>query len=321
MPSLAERMRPTNLDEIIGQDHVKKAVRSWIERDSFPRNILLTGPVGTGKSCFSEIIARACQGPEGWEGADIREINAGTVGKVDDARLLAADAWSRPFPGQGRSRVFCLEEAHRMTDAAQDALLVPMEKAEATTWILTSSESKNLLDAIRSRCSAATFDLKPLTQPQTIHLAELALTEFNPDGEWDSDKAANWLYERDVRQPREILGVLDLWFSGVPLEEASQKAVTEPLYKDVAGAVLRGDWAKASGLLGQIKTADSRGLIAITSAFLRGELLKNPIGAKADSLATCLVGLDGLGYADGTAYGATIGLLYKVAKSISGGAR
>ena len=132
MSSLAERLRPSRLDEIIGQDHVKRAVRTWIERDSFPRNILFTGPVGTGKSCFGEIISKACQGEDGWENADIRELNAGTVGKVDDARALAADSYSRPFPGQGRYRVFRLEEAQRMTDAAQDAILVPMEKNEST---------------------------------------------------------------------------------------------------------------------------------------------------------------------------------------------
>jgi replication-associated recombination protein RarA len=314
--NLAEKLRPANLDEIIGQEHVKKAVRSWIERDSFPRNILLTGPVGTGKSCFAEIISRACQGPEGWKGADIREINAGTVGKVDDARLLAEDSRSRPFTGQGRYRVFCLEEAHRMTDAAQDALLVPMEKNEYCVWILTSSEPKDLLPAIRSRCSAATFDLKPLNESQMISLAEKALVEFNPKGDWNSDEAAKWLYERDVRQPREILGVLDLWFSGVPLEEASQKAATEPLYRDICGAVLRGDWTKTSNLLSQVKTADSRGLASILSAFLRSEILKNTIGPKADAIAACLVGLDQTGFADGTAYGGTVGLLYKVCKTL-----
>ena len=104
--------------------------------------------------------------------------------------------------------------------------------------------------------------------------------------------------------------------AGTPLEEAIHGAEHEPLYKDIAGAVLRGDWTKASGLLSQVKTADSRGLIGITSAFLRGELLKCPVGVKADSLATCLVGLDSLGYADGVAYGAVTGLLYKCAKSL-----
>ena len=314
MSSLAEKMVPQSLDEVLGQENTKKAIRSWIKADDFPRCQLFTGPVGTGKSSLATLIARACQGPEGWEGSDIRQINAGSVGKVDDMRDLAEQSISRPLIG--RYRVFILEEAHRATDAAQDAILVPMETNTTTVWILTSSEPSKLLPAVRSRCSAATFDIKPLTKLQMVELTERALVVANPRGDWESDKAAEWLYEKDVRQPREILGVLDLWFSGVPLEECLQSKIHEPLYRDVSSAVLSGNWTKASGLLAQIKTADSRGLVAITSAFLRQELLKNGVGARADALATCLVGLDSTGFADGVAYGAVTGLLYKTCKAI-----
>jgi len=153
--------------------------------------------------------------------------------------------------------------------------------------------------------------LKPLNDSELCAL----LTKIDP--KLLKDSVGKFLWEHGVRAPREILGAVDQYLSGVPLEDCIHGSEHEPLYKDVAGAVLRGDWAKASGLLGQIKTADSRGLIAITSAFLRGELLKNPIGAKADALATCLVGLDSTGFADGVAYGAVTGLLYKTAKSIN----
>lgn len=307
MSNLAEILAPTRLDQVLGQDHAKKAIASWIEKDNFPRCQLYTGPVGTGKSTLAGIVARACQGLGGWEGSDIRQINAGVVGKVDDMRALTEEAKSVPFVG--RYRVFILEEAQRVTDAAADALLVPMETCLSTVWILTSSEPAKLPAAIRSRCAAATFDLKPLTRPQIHHLVCRAL----PAGTEALSLTAK-LDEMRVNSPREILGVLDQYLAGVPLEEAIHGSEHEPLYKDVASAVLSGKWTTAAEALKQIKTADSRGLIAITSAFFRQELLKNSVGPRADALSKCLRGLDGLGFADGTAYGAATGLFYECAK-------
>ena len=312
MPSLAEKIQPESLDQVLGQEPVKRAIASWIKKDDFPRCILFTGPVGTGKSTLARIVARSAQGPEGWEGADIRQINTGSVGKVDDMRNLLETTFSTPFIG--RYRVLILEEFHRATDAAQDALLVPMETNQSTMWILTSSEPKNVLSSIKSRCSAATFELR------VLHKEELwKLINWVGKGKIDETKTAMFLWERNIRAPREVLGVLDQAIAGVPLEEISVGTEHEPLYKDIAGAVLSGNWTKASGLLAQVKTADSRGLTSVLSAFLRSELLKNPIGPRADSIATCLVGIDQTGFQDGTAYGAVTGILYKTAKLLSGG--
>lgn len=311
MSSLAEKLQPESLDQVVGQEHAKKAILSWINKDDFPRCVLLTGPVGTGKSTLARLIARAAQGPEGWEGADIRQINAGTVGKVDDMRCLIEDTDSVPFVG--RYRVFILEEAHRATDSSQDAMLVPMETSLSTMWILTSSEPNKLLPAIKSRCSAATFQLKTLNKEELWHFIQHA-----SGGKLDETKTAKFLWDREIVSPRHILGIVDQALSGVSLEEVALDESHEPLYRDVCGAVLKGNWPRASELLGQIKTADSRGLISVLSAFFRSELIKCPIGPRADALAVCLVGMDQTGFADGVAYGACVGLLYKCCKALGG---
>ena len=316
MSNLAELLAPTCLAQVLGQDHAKKAITAWIQKDNFPRCQLYTGPVGTGKSTLAGLVAKACQGPGGWEGTDIRQINAGTVGKVDDMRALAEEAKSVPFAG--RYRVFILEEAQRVTDSAADALLVPMETCLSTVWILTSSEPAKLPAALRSRCAAATFDLKPLTEQQMTELAEKALLAYNPEGTWDSDRAAAWLYGKNIRQPREILGVLDQWFSGVPLEEAIHGSEHEPLYPEIATAVLSGNWTKTAGLLKKVPTADYRAMVAVVSAKLSWALLDSDFGPRADALATCLVGLGNSGFADGVAYSCLKVLLYKASKALSG---
>ena len=314
MSNLAEILRPESLDAVIGQDAAKRAIQSWVEKDNFPRCQLYTGPVGTGKSTLAGIVAKACQGSDWDEGCDIRQINAGTVGKVDDARALAAESASRPFIG--RYRVFTLEEAHRMTDAAQDAILVPMEVNPWTMWLLTSSEPEKLLPAIRSRCSAATFALKPLNRDQIATLVRSVKPNLTDD---EYVKWGTWFVEKSVTSPREILGVLDQHFAGVPLEQAVHGAEHEPLYPEIATAVLSGNWSKTSGLLKQIKTADYRAMVAVVSAKMSWALLEEGFGPRGDAIATCLVGLGVNQFADGVAYSSLKALLYKCCRTIGGG--
>ena len=309
MSNLAEILAPTRLDQVLGQDHAKKAIASWIEKDNFPRCQLYTGPVGTGKSTLAGIVARACQGPGGWEGSDIRQINAGVVGKVDDMRALTEEAKSVPFVG--RYRVFILEEAQRVTEAAADALLVPMETCLSTVWILTSSEPAKLPAAIRSRCAAATFGLKPLNRGQIATLGNKAIPGLDC-----AQGVADFLDGKSISSPREILGVLDQYLAGVPLEEAIHGSEHEPLYPEIATAVLSGNWTKTSGLLKKVPTGDYRAMVAVVSAKLSWALLDSDFGPRADALATCLVGLGNSGFADGVAYSSLKGLLYKACKAL-----
>ena len=317
MGNLAELLAPTRLEEVFGQDGAKRAITSWMAKDDFPRCQLYTGPVGTGKSTLAGIVARLAQGKDGWEDTDIREINAGTVGKVDDMRDLVKDSASRPFIG--RYRAFILEEAQRATDAAQDAILVPMERNQSTMWILTSSEPEKLLPAIKSRCAAATFEMKPLNRQQMLELCERALIVANPPGTWSADEAAEFLYKKEVTSPREVLGCLDQWFSGVPLLEVVHKSIHEPLYNEVSTAVLSGNWLKTAGLLKQIKTPDFRAMVAVVSAKLSWALLDESVGPRADALATCLTGISNTQYQDGVAYGSLRGILYKTCRALSRG--
>jgi len=308
MGRLALELRPQTLEDVLGQDAAKKAIKSFAEKDNWPNVSLFYGPPGTGKTTLALIVAQLA----GAEGDGLHEINASTDNGVDFARSLAEISSSRPF--SGRRRVIILNEFHQVTIAAQNALKDPMEKNPAL-WILTTDKPEKVEPAIKSRAAAATFELKPLSDADRAKLVVKALAG-NVSAE-EGSRVLKFLYDKQVNAPREILGVLDQYLSGVPLEEAVHGSEHEPLYGEVAKAVLSGNWPKTASLLKQIKTADYRAMVAVVSAKLRWALLDSEPGPRADGLAACLVGVGNASFADGTAYASLTGLLYKTSKAMS----
>ncbi len=303
MSNLALDLRPTKLSEILGQPNTVRAIQSFIDKGNFPNVFLFYGPPGTGKTTLAQIVAEAAGGTA----SCIHEINGSTDNKVENARALEEMAQSVPLDG-GR-RVFILNEFHRFTDAAQDALKEPMEKTPAL-WIITTDQPDKISDAILSRAKPATFKLNLLGRAEIETLAQrTGITSCGCD-------AVSFLWDHEIRAPREILGVIDQFMNGVPLEEAIHGSEHEPLYPEVAAAVLSGNWTKTANLLKQIKTADYRAMVAVVSAKLSWALLDEGFGTRADALAVCLVGLGVNQFADGVAYASLKALLYKCCKAL-----
>ena len=303
MSNLALDLRPQSLDAIIGQDAAKRAIKSFAEKDNWPNVFLFYGPPGTGKTTFAEIVAKLIAGEDG----TIHQINGSVQNKVEDARELSEIASSCPF--NGRRRVFIVNEFQKWTDSAQEAVKDTMEKAPAV-WILTTDQPDKISDAILSRAKPATFRLFPLKKEEIWNLINRATDKVDPTA------TTMFLLKNEITSPREILGVVDQLLAGVSLEEAIHGSEHEPLYPEIATAVLSGNWTKTSGLLKQIKTADYRAMVAVVSAKLSWALLDSDFGPRADALATCVVGLGTQQFADGVAYASLKGLLYKACSKL-----
>ena len=304
MSNLALDLRPSKLSEILGQPNTVRAIQSFIDKGNFPNVFLFYGPPGTGKTTFAEIVAKHIAGEDG----DIHQINGSVQNKVEDARELTEIAQSCPF--NGRRRVFIINEFQKWTDSAQEAVKDAMEKTPAV-WILTTDQQEKISDAILSRAKPATFKLNPLGKEEIWHLINKATSNIDPTA------TTMDLLKHGIQAPREILGVLDQMLAGVPFEQAIHGSEHEPLYPEIATAVLAGNWTKTAELLKQIKTADYRAMVAVVSAKMSWALLDEGFGPRADSIATCLVGLGVNQFADGVAYSSLKALLYKCTRTLT----
>jgi putative ATPase len=166
---LAFRMRPRNIDEFAGQDHIAgpgRLLRRMIQADQLS-SILFYGPPGTGKTTLARVIANTTS-------SVFVTINAVLSG-VKELRIAIAEAQER-ISLHGRRTILFVDEVHRWNKAQQDALLPSVEKG---TVILIGATTQNpyfeVISALVSR--SRIFQLKPLEPKDLMSIAEAALAD------------------------------------------------------------------------------------------------------------------------------------------------
>src|SRR5258705_4271019 len=160
--NLAERIRPTSLDELIGQEHLtgkQSILRVAIENGKIP-SMILWGPPGTGKTTIANIIANTLKVPF----FQLSAISAG----VKDVREVIEESKTKP------GAILFIDEIHRFNKGQQDALLGAVEKGIITLiGATTENPSFEVNSALLSRCQV--YVLKPLTEKDLIQLLNYAL--------------------------------------------------------------------------------------------------------------------------------------------------
>lgn len=195
---LAERMRPTTLDELVGQEHLTgkgSILRTAIENGTVP-SMILWGPPGTGKTTIANIIAHTLDVPY----FQLSAISSG----VKDVREVIEQA------RQHERAILFIDEIHRFNKGQQDALLGAVEKGTITLiGATTENPSFEVNAALLSR--AQVYVLKPLDQSSLIALLQQAITGDRVMQEYEVDlKETSALINISGGDARKLLNLLEL---------------------------------------------------------------------------------------------------------------
>ena len=201
MKPLAYRMRPTNLDEVVGQRHLigpGKIIRRMVEARLLS-SMILYGPPGIGKTSIASAIAGSTK-------YAFRKLNAATDGKKQLQQVAEEGKMSGTV-------VLLLDEIHRLDKTKQDFLLPLLESGQI---ILIGATTENpyisISPAIRSRCQI--FELKPLSTDDASHAIDRALNDKEKGlGKYNvelTDDARALLIEKGNGDLRSTLNSLEL---------------------------------------------------------------------------------------------------------------
>ncbi len=172
---LARKYRPQRFAEVIGQEHVTRTLKNAIEQQRIAHGYIFSGHRGIGKTTVARILAMAlncrsadhpvpepcgvcesCTEIRAGNSVDVIEIDAATNRGIDEIRELRDAARYRP--ARDRFKIWILDEAHQITDAAFNALLKTLEEPPGhVIFMLATTQPEDIPQTIRSRCQHFSF--------------------------------------------------------------------------------------------------------------------------------------------------------------------
>ena len=273
---LARKYRPQRFSEVIGQDHVTRTLKNALEQERLAHGYIFSGHRGIGKTTIARILAMAlnCRSSENTadkpvtepcgvcescveiragNSVDVIEIDAATNRGIDEIRELREGARYRP--ARDRFKVYILDEAHQITDAAFNALLKTLEEPPAhIVFMMATTQPEDIPQTIRSRCQHFSFHAVKFEQILT-QLRDLAGRENIAA---DEDALA-MLAEAGDGSVRDALSILDQAIA------SSEGRLTAETVRQLVGAA-------PSGMIEQVMKAvagsDSREVLQLVDRLL-----------------------------------------------------
>jgi DNA polymerase-3 subunit gamma/tau len=250
---LARKYRPQRFSDVVGQEHVTRTLGHALEQERVAHGYIFSGHRGIGKTTIARILAMAlncrnkigsaerptfepcgvcdsCKEIRAGNSLDMVEIDAATNRGIDEIRELRDAA--RYAPARDRYKIYLLDEAHQITDAAFNALLKTLEEPpEHVVFMMATTQPEDIPQTIRSRCQhfsfhAVTFD------DIVAQLTQIATQE----GILADPQALALLAEAGDGSMRDALSIMDQAIASAPMVDGKAKLDGEEI-RELMGTV------------------------------------------------------------------------------------
>jgi DNA polymerase-3 subunit gamma/tau len=274
--SLYLTYRPTDFSQVKGNAETIASLTTLLAKKQPPHSYMFYGPTGCGKTTLARIVA-------GMLGCDINndeynEVDSAYYRGIDDVREMRRVA--NYMPAIGKCRIWVLDECHKMTGDAQNALLKWLEDTPNHVYIiLCTTEPDKMISTVRGRCQQ--FQLKPLNDSQMFGLLRRIA---RGEGEEVDKQVYDQIIEDTKGHARNAIQILEQVLS-VPedkrLEIAKQTAKEVSLSIDLCRALINpgSSWKQVSTILNGLVDQDPERIRRAVLGYSSAVLLKkdNPI--------------------------------------------
>ena len=269
---LARKWRPRTFEELVGQEHVRRALTNALDSGRIHHAFLFTGTRGVGKTTIARIFAKSlncergvgskpcgqcgtCQDIDAGRFVDLLEVDAASRTKVDDTRDLLDNV--QYAPARGRYKVYLIDEVHMLSTHSFNALLKTLEEPPPhVKFLLATTDPQKLPVTVLSRCLQFHLRRLPLQliQDRLTQIAQAEKVEFEPAALRAVARAAEG-------SMRDALSLLDqvLAFGGGRAVESEVRALLGTLDRRHVEAILTAIAAKdGSALMQAVAHLDER---------------------------------------------------------------
>ncbi|MBB6143901.1 DNA polymerase-3 subunit gamma/tau [Silvibacterium bohemicum] len=268
---LARKYRPQRFSDVAGQDHVTRTLLNALSQGRIAHGYIFSGHRGIGKTTIARILAMAlncrteigsaqrptpepcaicesCTEIRAGNAVDVIEIDAATNRGIDEIRELRDAARYRP--ARDRYKIYILDEAHQITDAAFNALLKTLEEPpDHVVFMMATTQPEDIPQTIRSRCQHFSFHAVKFDDI-LAQLRDIAAKE----GITAEDAALALLAEAGDGSMRDALSIMDQAIASAPVEDGQPRLDAEQI-RELMGTVPNAVFERLMDAIGEGQTA------------------------------------------------------------------